>query len=84
MNSDFFVVKYILEGHDGGVNWAAFHPTLPLIVSGEDDHLMKIWQMDGTFSRTFSSFLVSRLTILQIYVTRLIGRGTNVAIHLLF
>ena len=25
-------VKYVLEGHDRGVNWAAFHPTLPLIV----------------------------------------------------
>lgn len=28
------VVKYLLEGHDRGVNWASFHPTLPLIVSG--------------------------------------------------
>jgi coatomer protein complex subunit alpha (xenin) len=42
MNSDLFgggdaVVKYVLEGHDRGVNWAAFHPTLPLIVSGADD-----------------------------------------------
>ena len=27
-------VKYLLEGHDRGVNWASFHPTLPLIVSG--------------------------------------------------
>ena len=24
-------VKFVLEGHDRGVNWAAFHPTLPLI-----------------------------------------------------
>lgn len=31
------VVKHVLEGHDRGVNWAAFHPTLPLIVSGADD-----------------------------------------------
>ncbi|TYZ59577.1 hypothetical protein PybrP1_000436, partial [[Pythium] brassicae (nom. inval.)] len=41
-NHDIFgasdaVVKYVLEGHDRGVNWAAFHPTLPLIVSGADD-----------------------------------------------
>ena len=28
------VVKYLLEGHDRGVNWASFHPSLPLIVSG--------------------------------------------------
>ena len=42
MNNDLFgggdaVVKYVLEGHDRGVNWASFHPTLPLIVSGADD-----------------------------------------------
>lgn len=29
------VVKHVLEGHDRGVNWACFHPTLPLIVSGK-------------------------------------------------
>ena len=38
MNADLFgggdaVVKYVLEGHDRGVNWASFHPSLPLIVS---------------------------------------------------
>ncbi|CAJ0639193.1 15708_t:CDS:10, partial [Entrophospora sp. SA101] len=31
------IVKYVLEGHDRGVNWATFHPTLPLIVSAGDD-----------------------------------------------
>ena len=41
------VVKYVLEGHDRGVNWAAFHPTLPLIVSGSDDKQVKIWRMSG-------------------------------------
>ncbi|KAI0464944.1 coatomer subunit alpha [Komagataella kurtzmanii] len=39
------MVKYVLEGHDKGVNWADFHPTLPLIVSGADDRLVKIWRM---------------------------------------
>ncbi|XP_019152993.1 PREDICTED: coatomer subunit alpha-2-like [Ipomoea nil] len=53
MNSDFFggvdvVVKYVLEGHDRGVNWASFHPTLPLIVSGADDRQVKIWRMNDT------------------------------------
>ena len=38
------VVKYVLEGHDRGVNWAAFHPTLPLIVSGADDRQVKLWR----------------------------------------
>ncbi len=41
------VVKHVLEGHDRGVNWAAFHPTLPLIVSGADDRQVKLWRMNG-------------------------------------
>ncbi|KAI9180850.1 hypothetical protein LWI28_008710 [Acer negundo] len=53
MNTDLFggvdaVVKYVLEGHDRGVNWAAFHPTLPLIVSGADDRQVKLWRMNET------------------------------------
>ncbi|XP_022884750.1 coatomer subunit alpha-1-like isoform X2 [Olea europaea var. sylvestris] len=53
MNTDFFggvdaVVKYVLEGHDRGVNWVSFHPTLPLIVSGADDRQVKIWRMNDT------------------------------------
>lgn len=52
MNTDLFgggdaVVKYVLEGHDRGVNWAAFHPTLPLIVSGADDRQVKLWRYNG-------------------------------------
>lgn len=55
MNADLFgggdaVVKYVLEGHDRGVNWAAFHPTLPLIVSGADDRQVKLWRMNGALS----------------------------------
>lgn len=41
------IVKYVLEGHDRGVNWAAFHPTSPLIVSGADDRKVKLWRMNG-------------------------------------
>ncbi|XP_044509861.1 coatomer subunit alpha-2-like [Mangifera indica] len=53
MNNDLFggfdaVVKYVLEGHDRGVNWASFHPTLPLIVSAADDHQVKIWRMNDS------------------------------------
>ncbi|CAN6900941.1 unnamed protein product, partial [Brassica oleracea] len=49
MNSDPFdaTVKYVLEGHDRGVNWAAFHPTLPLIVSGADDRKVKLWRTNA-------------------------------------
>jgi coatomer protein complex subunit alpha (xenin) len=57
MNTDLFgggdaVVKYVLEGHDRGVNWASFHPTLPLIVSGADDRQVKLWRMNGMCFQT--------------------------------
>lgn len=42
------IVKYVLEGHDKGVNWATFHPTLPLIVSAGDDRVVKLWRMSDT------------------------------------
>lgn len=53
MGADLFgggdaAVKYVLEGHDRGVNWASFHPTLPLIVSGADDRQVKLWRYNGT------------------------------------
>ncbi|KAF1334423.1 Coatomer protein complex, partial [Globisporangium splendens] len=52
-NHDIFgasdaIVKYVLEGHDRGVNWANFHPNLPLIVSGADDRQVKLWRMNET------------------------------------
>ena len=40
------VVKFVLEGHSRGVNYASFHPTLPLIISGGDDRLIKLWRMN--------------------------------------
>ncbi|KND01360.1 coatomer subunit alpha [Spizellomyces punctatus DAOM BR117] len=42
------MVKYVLEGHDRGVNWATFHPNLPLIVSSSDDRTVKLWRMNET------------------------------------
>jgi coatomer protein complex subunit alpha (xenin) len=52
-NNDIFgasdaITKYVLEGHDRGVNWASFHPNLPLIVSGADDRQVKLWRMNET------------------------------------
>ncbi|KAI1249834.1 hypothetical protein MGN70_009448 [Eutypa lata] len=42
------VVKFVLEGHDRGVNWVAFHPTAPHIVSAGDDRLVKLWRFSET------------------------------------
>ncbi|KAG0638051.1 coatomer WD associated region-domain-containing protein [Tuber brumale] len=42
------VVKFVLEGHDRGVNWVSFHPTLPLIISAGDDRNVKLWRMSET------------------------------------
>eukprot|EP00047_Mylnosiga_fluctuans_P002804 m.225995 g.225995 ORF g.225995 m.225995 type:complete len:1238 (-) comp11355_c0_seq1:46-3759(-) len=46
-SSDYFV-KHVLEGHDRGVNWVSFHPSLPLIVSAADDRQVKLWRMNDT------------------------------------
>ncbi|GAA5816668.1 hypothetical protein MFLAVUS_010198 [Mucor flavus] len=40
------MVKYVLEGHDHGVNWVSFHPVLPLIISAGDDRKVKLWRMN--------------------------------------
>lgn len=52
-SSDIFgatdaMVKYVLEGHERGVNWAAFHPTQNLIASGADDRQVKLWRMNDS------------------------------------
>lgn len=59
------VVKHVLEGHDRGVNWACFHPTLPLIVSGADDRQIKLWRMND--SKVSTSTVLFRIMILYIY-----------------
>lgn len=50
------IVKFVLEGHDRGVNWASFHPTMPLIASAGDDRIMKIWRMSDTKAWEVESF----------------------------
>ena len=34
----------VLDGHDRGVNWVDFHPTLNLIASASDDYKIKLWK----------------------------------------
>ncbi|RWS09241.1 coatomer subunit alpha-like protein [Dinothrombium tinctorium] len=42
------IVKHVLEGHDRGVNWACFHPTMPIMLSGADDRMIKLWRMNDS------------------------------------
>lgn len=63
------VVKHVLEGHDRGVNWACFHPTLPLIVSGADDRQIKLWRMNEAKVRTEAS-TVPYLCIMYRFLTK--------------
>ena len=44
----FSTVKYVLEGHNRGVNFASFHPSLPSIVSAADNRTIKIWRTSET------------------------------------
>lgn len=37
-----------MEGHERGVNWCSFHPTLNLIVSAADDRKIKLWKYTDT------------------------------------
>ncbi|KAH8741989.1 coatomer protein complex subunit alpha [Cryptosporidium ryanae] len=36
--------KFVLEGHERGVNWVSFHPTLSLLASASDDRTIKLWR----------------------------------------
>ena len=40
-------VKHIIEGHEKGVNWVAFHPTMKVVASGADDKTIKLWRLSG-------------------------------------
>lgn len=40
-------MKHILEGHDKGVNWVAFHPKSKILASGADDKTIKLWRLSG-------------------------------------
>jgi len=42
------VTKFTLEGHSRGVNWAAFHRALSLVVTAADDREIKLWRYNDT------------------------------------
>lgn len=45
-----------MEGHDLGVNWCAFHPTMNLIISAADDRKVKLWKYTETKAWEHDSF----------------------------
>ena len=52
----FGSLQHVLEGHDRGVNWVAFHHSMPLIVSASDDRQVKLWRMNGEAKPLCSNF----------------------------
>ena len=42
------VAKLKMEGHERGVNWAIFHPSLPLVASASDDKTIRIWKFSDS------------------------------------
>jgi len=37
-------IKFILEGHERGVNWASFHANSPHVVTSADDRTIRLWR----------------------------------------
>ena len=64
----------MLEGHDRGVNWASFHPTQNLIVSGADDRQVKLWRMNETKAWEMDTV---RATVLPAQPARLPAHPTH-------
>ena len=47
-----------------GVNWANFHPSMPLIISGADDRQIKLWRMNDNKVSPFGPTLCESLSLL--------------------
>ena len=54
-----------------GVNWANFHPSMPLIISGADDRQIKLWRMNDNKVSFYSclSGLIDLICHLCLYST---------------
>lgn len=40
--------KYTLRSHFDGVRALAFHPTEPVLITGSEDHTLKLWNLQKT------------------------------------
>eukprot|EP00871_Galdieria_phlegrea_P001589 jgi/Galph1/2430/GphlegSOOS_G1087.1 len=49
-------VRTVIESHFRGVNWASFHPTIPLVVSGGDDRQVKLTYLENGRTRELQTF----------------------------
>ncbi|KAJ5075405.1 coatomer subunit alpha [Anaeramoeba ignava] len=68
LQSDLFgstdvMLKFILEDHEKGVNWASFHPDLPVIISGSNDKTLKLWKISDTQAWLMDTFNGHRASI---------------------
>ncbi|BFU21969.1 coatomer alpha subunit, putative [Entamoeba histolytica HM-1:IMSS-B] len=42
------VVKFLIDGHQLGVNWAVFHPNQQYIATASDDKTVRLWKYNDT------------------------------------
>jgi coatomer subunit beta' len=52
---------HLLEGHTANVSSVAFHPTLPLILSGSEDGICKLWHATTFRLETSLNYMLDRL-----------------------
>ena len=66
-----------------GVNWANFHPSMPLIISGADDRQIKLWRMNDnkvSFYSCLSGLLIDLICHLCLYsIMRLLGQNLTLS-----
>ena len=52
---------HVLEGHSGNVSTVCFHPALPLIVSGSEDGVCKLWHSTTYRLESSLNYMLDRL-----------------------
>jgi coatomer subunit beta' len=68
---------HVLEGHSANVSSVVYHPTLPLILSGSEDGLCKLWHATTFRLETSLNYVLDRLWSVSV-----LPKGGNNAIAL--